>query len=146
MSDTVSDELAIRNLVARYSDGVNRRDGALWSDTWAAEGEWLLMGNPTRGREAILALWEKLMQGFPFVMQLVHSGTVEIQGDRGTGCWYLTEISRAPDGKAGSSVGVYHDQYVREGEVWRFAKRKFDLLYMGPPDLSGQLIPYPSDA
>ena len=57
MSDTVSDELAIRNLVARYSDGVNRRDGAIWSDTWAADSEWLLMGNPTRGREAILALY-----------------------------------------------------------------------------------------
>ena len=145
MNDKAADELAIRNLVARYSDAVNRRDAGAWGATWADNGEWLLMGQSTRGRDNIVAFWEKLMQGFPFVMQLVHSGTVEVDGDRGLGRLYLTEISKSPDGTAGSSVGVYHDRFVREQGEWRFAQRQFNLLYMGPPDLSGQLIPFPSD-
>ena len=145
MSDTTADELEIRNLVARYSDAVNRRDANDWGPTWAKQGEWHLMGNATQGRDAIVALWENLMQNFPFVMQLVHSGVIEVQGDRGTGRWYLTEISRGADGNAGSMIGVYHDRYLREDGAWTFERRRFDVLYMGPPDLSGQLLPFPTE-
>jgi hypothetical protein len=144
MSDTTADELEIRNLVARYSDAVNRRDSGDWGATWAKQGEWHLMGNATQGRETIVAHWENLMTNFPFVMQLVHSGAVEVQGDTGTGRWYLTEINRTDNG-AGSAIGVYHDRYLREDGVWTFARRRFDVLYMGPPDLSGQLLPFPSE-
>ena len=145
MGDAVADELEIRNLVARYSDAVNRRDAASWGPTWAEAGEWHLMGNARQGRETIVALWQNLMQNFPFVMQLVHSGTVEVNGDSGTGRWYLTEISRGADGTPGSSIGVYHDRYVREEGAWVFERRRFDILYMGAPDLTGQLLPFPTE-
>lgn len=145
MSDVLVDELAVRNLVARYSDAVNRRDAATWGPTWTEKAEWSLMGSSTVGRDEIVALWEKLMSGFPFVMQLVHSGTVELSGDSGEGCWYLTEISRGPDGTPNAAIGVYHDRYLRENGAWCFARRRFDILYNGPADLSGTLLPFPTD-
>lgn len=40
------------------------------------------------------------------------------------------------EGKGYFMLGVYHDQCVRQGSVWRFAYRTFNPLYMGPPDLS----------
>ncbi len=148
MADLVqatADELAIRNLVSRYADAVNRRDADAWAATWSKDGEWSVMGNPTKGREAVVALWQQLMGGLSWVVQLTYGGTIEVAGDEGTGVWYLTEKMKRPDGTAASSVGVYHDRYVREGGEWVFASRRFDALYMGPPDLSADPLPFPTD-
>ena len=42
-------------------------------------------------------------------------------------------------------IGVYHDLYTCSGGEgqWRFARRRFDILYRGQPDLSGQTFPFP---
>jgi uncharacterized protein (TIGR02246 family) len=141
-------ELGIRNLVARNADAVNRRDADAWSTTWTRDCEWHMLGNPTQGRDGVVALWRSFMEGFPFVLQLVHSGTIELDPDQPTaasGRWYLSEIWKSPDGAGGTTVGVYHDRYVREEGAWLFARRRFDILYMGPPDLSAEPSPFPTN-
>jgi hypothetical protein len=144
-SGVTADELAIRSLVARYADAVNRRDEDAWRSTWTEDGEWHVLGKSTAGREDVVALWCELMGSFGFVLQLIHSGTIELDGDRATGRWYLSEIWKRPDDSAGLSVGVYHDHYERGGAGWLFARRRFDFLYMGPSDLSAAPIPFPTD-
>ncbi len=138
-----ADEIAIHGLVARYADAVTRRDEAAWRATWAEDGEWRIMGSPTKGRDAVVALWRTLMGSLPFVMQIANGGIVETDGDRGLGRWYITEHQRSADGTGSLILGVYHDEYRRLGGEWRFARRHFDILYAGPPDLSGQLMPFP---
>ncbi len=64
----ISDELAIRELVASYADAVVRRDADAWSATWAEDGEWHILGNATRGRDAVVSLWKQLMAAVPFVV------------------------------------------------------------------------------
>ena len=142
---TTDDELAIRNLVARYADAVNRRDEALWRSTWAADGEWLILGYQPHGRDEVVALWRELMGAFSFVLQLIHSGNVDIGDDRATGRWYMSEVWKRADGTAGLTVGVYQDFYAHAEGEWRFSRRRIDLLYMGPPDLSAEPIPLPKD-
>ena len=44
----LEDELALRNLMARYVDAVNRYDADAWIATWAEDGVWNLLGNPRR--------------------------------------------------------------------------------------------------
>ena len=34
--------------------------------------------------------------------------------------------------------GYRDDDYRREPEGWRFARRELEVLYQGPPDLSGE--------
>jgi len=143
--NTTVEELAIRNLVARYADAVNRRDEALWGSTWAADGEWLILGHQPRGRDDVVALWRNLMGSFSFVLQLIHSGNVDIGADHVTGRWYMSEIWKRADGSSGLTVGVYQDFYVQTEGDWRFSRRRIDLLYMGPPDLSAEPIPLPND-
>ena len=36
----IEDELALRNLMGRYTDAVNRRDADAWIATWAEDGVW----------------------------------------------------------------------------------------------------------
>ena len=97
MTNPVEDELAIRHLVSAYADAVNRRDGKLWASTWAEDGVWDLRGNEIEGKEAVVGLWQGAMASFSFVVQLVYQGTLDIDGDRATGRWYLAEHLR-PDG------------------------------------------------
>ena len=42
MNDS-ADELAIRGLIARYCDAVNRYDSDAWAGTWANDGRWYFL-------------------------------------------------------------------------------------------------------
>ncbi len=146
MSDTSADIQAIRNLVARYSDAVNRRDSAAWGDCWAEEGSsWKIMGMAPEGRAGIVDLWEQLMGGFPFVVQMPSECLVEVSGDTGTVRAYLTETGKGPDGKGLLTLGVYHDRVQRDPDGWRFTERAFDSMYSGPTDMSGEPAGFPED-
>ena len=139
------DEAEIRDLVARYADAVNRRDEAAWGATWAKDGEWDLSGRPASGRDAVVALWSQLMGGIPWVNQIVYFGLVDVDGAAATGRWYLAEFMKLPDGTGRQMIGVYRDQYVKEDGAWKFAKRRMDPVYSGPPDLSGDAMPFPAE-
>jgi len=146
MSDSrTADELAIRDLVARYADAVVRRDESAWGDTWAEKGEWTVMGRTATGREQVVELWNTLMATLPFVIQLPHSAMLSIDGDRATGRWYITEHGQRADGAGMQMFGVYHDEYGKEDGRWRFIRRRFDPLYAGAPDLSSQPLPFPAE-
>jgi ketosteroid isomerase-like protein len=138
MSDGSSDQLEIRDLVARYSDAVNRRDTEAWADTWAEDASWQILGRAPEGRAAIVALWQKMMSGFPFVVQMPSEGVVELSGDEASGRFYLTEYGRSADGTGLLTLAVYHDRFRREPDRWRFCERRFHALYSGPPDLSAE--------
>jgi hypothetical protein len=141
----VADELEIRNLVARYSDAVLRSDSETWLETWAQEGEWELLGERSRGHEALAARLEALTGGLEYVMQSTGGGIVEIDGKGAHGRWTVTEHARTKAGTGLFTMGAYSDQYCQEQGAWRFARRHFSLFYMGPPDLSGRLMPVSGD-
>jgi hypothetical protein len=141
----VADELKIRNLVARYSDAVLRSDVREWLGTWAQEGEWQLLGGVSRGHEALRDRLEELTENIEYVMQLTGGGIVHLDGDLARGRWTVTEYARTKAGAALFSMGSYRDDYCQEEGVWRFARRRFSLFYMGPPDLSGRLMPVPEE-
>jgi ketosteroid isomerase-like protein len=134
----------IRQLVERYADAVNRVDAKDWGACWAPAGVWDLGGRVMEGRDAVVAFWKQVMPTFPFVVQVIHSGVVNsVDGDRATGTWYLSEYMHRDDGSRNHGIGCYRDEYVRLNGEWHFAKRRYDLLYSGPTDLSGQANPHP---
>jgi len=82
--NALEDELALRNLMGRYADAVNRRDADAWVATWAADGVWNLLGNPVSGRDNILALWQQMMGSFEFALMLPSSCLFKVDGDTAT--------------------------------------------------------------
>ena len=136
MSSRTEDELAIRSLVARYADAVNRGDAHAWGENWAEDGVWEIFGNPIQGRDAVVAAWSGAMAGFEFVVHLVHSGLVEVGDGSATGRWVLSELGRTTSGERMLLAALYHDAYRREPAGWRFASRRLEVLYQGPPDLT----------
>ncbi len=140
-------EREVRALVARYCHAIARRDDDAWADTFAADGEWCVLGRTARGRGEALALYRKLVAGFPWVVQVASDGIVDVRGDTATGRWIVREYIQGATGATMFNVGVYRDDYRRcEDGRWRFARRVFTPTYMGPPDLSGKPLPLPADA
>jgi hypothetical protein len=140
---TAEDELAIRGLVARYSDAVCRRDGEAWIETWAKDCRWDLGGGRvTEGREATLALWRTATAKYPWVAQLAPTGMVEVTGDSGSGNWWVLELNRLSDGNGALHLGHYEDEYRRTDQGWQFAVRRFSMVYRGRLD-PGTIVPFP---
>ena len=147
MSNPAEDELAIRHLVAVYADAVNRRDEPLWASTWAEDAVWDLMGNEITGKDVVVDMWNKAMNGFDFVVQLVYQGTLEIDGASATGRWYLAEHLRPQGSQSGRfNIGTYADKYQRIDGKWLFTRRTYNVLYNdeGKGDMSGMVIPMPA--
>ena len=131
------DEREIRSLVARYCHAIGERDDAAWAATWAEDGEWRVLGASVRGREAILAHYHGLVADVRWVVQFAHDGLVEVAGDTALGRWQILEYLQWANGTGGQNLGRYRDRYVRSADgAWRFARREFHAVYLGPPDLS----------
>lgn len=137
----LEDEIALRNLMAKYVDAVNRSDGEAWISTWAEDGCWNLLGNPVQGRDNILALWQQMMGGFEFALMLPSSCLFEIDGDSASGHWYLHEYTRDKEGNASTVLSRYVDSYVKIAGQWLFKNRDYGFIYNGPADLSGNYTP-----
>ena len=134
---TLDEELALRNLMARYIDAVNRYDEPAWAATWAENSVWNLLGNPVEGRDNILALWRQMMQTFEFAIMMPSSSLFEIDGDTARGHWYLHEYTRDLEGTATTVLSRYLDTYVKQDGEWLYQSREYNFIYNGPPDLSG---------
>jgi uncharacterized protein (TIGR02246 family) len=138
------DELAIRDTVARFTDAVNRSDPPALGELFTDDGEWLVPGMPTTvGSAAASERILGLRTAFANLIQLLHSGHVDIDGDRATARWYLSETASAADGTSFAFTGTYQDELVRTADGWRFTRREFTFLYRGKAELNGKWYPHP---
>lgn len=136
-----SDEFEIRALIDRYCDAVNRRDIPAWLETWNDDPYWELFGRPSQGKEAALGVLEGALGMLNFVVQTAVNPVITVEGDRATGRWLVTEWSESETLGKLMLLFIYHDEYEKTTQGWRIASRKMQLLYQGPPDLSGRTFP-----
>jgi len=138
----VDDLIQIHDLVHRYSDAVTRKDRQQWGATWAENSQWDLgKGHTTSGRDEIIDFWQRSVDQLDVVVQLVHNGTAEIDGDTARGRWYVSEHLRRSNGALGMLLAWYDDTYTRVDGDWLFTSRTLLRIYHGPPDLTGDWTP-----
>lgn len=135
-------EAAIRNLVARYCDAVNRHDGDAWAATWAADGRWYFLDQVHTGRAEILAFWESVMAMLDFAIMQAGNGIIEVDGERARGRWTTQEIVRTRGEHGRAIVGIYDDTYTRSEGQWLIASRRYHKLYEVPTDSREVHMPY----
>lgn len=140
------DILAITHLAQQYADGVMQRDAEIWGNTWAEQGAWHLSPDmdPVTGREALKGFWTNVMAGYPQVLHWVQPGLIEVDGDTATARFYVQENIKDAEGQGFRVAGVYNDELIREDGQWRFAVRRFSVIYRGPVDMSGDWLGYPT--
>lgn len=143
MSEFADIECGIRQLHARFTDAVWRKDAAAFADCFAAAGEWKIAGLHFRGREEVGSAFDKLMNACARVRIIAGTPLLEVGQETATGRIDVTELAKMGDGSSAMTLGVYYDRYVNEGGRWRFQWRHFGLHYRGPIDLSTQLVDCP---
>lgn len=137
-----ADIVAINHLAAAYSEAMCRFAIDEAVQTYAHDG---VLASPTTddavGRAAIAEVIRGTVAGLDFVFQTLHQGLVQVDGDTATARFTITEWARRTrDGRGIVFLGVYHDDVVRTGDGWRFARRQLVPRIMGRPDfLTGQL-------
>jgi hypothetical protein len=144
----IKHELEIRDLVARFADVVNRKATAEMNQLLTPDAELVITGFQTVvGAPAIVTFLHDILDLWSGIVQAVHSGRVTLQGDthpaQANGRWYLSEFG-VKEGVDTYVGGVYSDDYVRTSSGFRFARRRFDLLYLRSGS-SVTAYPFPGD-
>lgn len=133
----MTDREAIAELVHEYDDAVIHGDARRWRACWAPNATWNYAGGRSvQGVDAIVELWLGAMARYEQVVQLTHSGSVRVEGDRASGRWHFSHYGRRVDGSISMLLAYYDDRYARTDRTWRFEERALQVLYDGPPDLS----------
>ncbi|HLM16615.1 MAG TPA: nuclear transport factor 2 family protein [Acidimicrobiia bacterium] len=128
-----SDVIAINQLAASYADAVSRLQIEEAVDTYAVDG---VLASPTTedavGRPAIVEVISAATASLEFVFQTVHSGLVQVDGDRASARFPVTEWSRRKrDGVTMLFLGLYEDDLVRTPDGWRFERRELVARTLG---------------
>jgi hypothetical protein len=134
-------ELGARNLIGRYCEAVLRADAALFADAWSSDGRWEIPGEQViTGRSEIVAAFSRIRSLYRLCVQQVLNGTVAIEDPaRVRGRWQVRELQWPAAGGGSELIGVYDDVIVDDGSAWRFAVRRFELVYRGPVELPGRI-------
>ena len=121
----IQDRIEIQDLVNRYSDAANRQDAEAMANVYAPDGRLIALGNePYLGRAKILEIFRGSMARVEYLTQICAAGIVDVDGERATGRWTITEFAKYRDNdKLSYFQGTYEDVMVKTGEGWLFAER-----------------------
>ena len=150
-ADDVLDDLAIRNLVARFADVCTVDDADGFRALWAPDGVWEISA-PFPGRaegvDRIVSLYGQLRSPHATFVQMPHSGVIHVDGDAARGRWVMQELGRNPDtGINYNNYGLYLDTLVRRDGGWRFSSRSYQYLWVDvTTPIPGQSFPIPPHA
>ena|SRR5579863_7115817 len=124
----LADREAIRDLPVRYCDFVwqGNLDGML--DLFAEDGAFIVKGRErevvSRGRSELRKMYEQAI-GDLTPRPYIHNHVVNLQGKtRATGRCYV-ELRSVARQMEWIGTGYYDDEYVKVGEQWKFASRRF---------------------
>jgi hypothetical protein len=130
----LADREGIRELPLKYCDCVWRNDMTGIVDLFANNGEFITKGfkreHRASGREALLKLYGGLTQGALTPRPYIHNHVIDLQGNgHATGRCYV-ELRNLKKNLEWVSSGYYEDEYVKNGDEWKFKSRTFHPVHM----------------
>ncbi len=133
----------IRELALLYSRGVDRKDIGLLKTLYTADG-WDSHGAYFNGPAAdYIGFLERQLQHMHIGAHHICNHLISVDGDTGEGEVYAIAWHLIPDGAGGLKHDIqavrYIDQYRREQDKWKFARRdvSFDMKMVLPADDHG---------
>lgn len=140
MSDPQAARAGIAELHARYTDAVWRKDAASFAQCFTAQGEWRISGMELQGRDQIAETIERILSRLDRVLITFGTPILSVGEGVASGRTYIDERCAWKDGNRTVSIGRYYERFVEVDGCWLFDWRLFQLLYRGPPDLTGEFF------
>ena len=145
---SAEDELAVRSLLASYSDAVTLGDPAAAASAFAEDAVLEAFGGPeVTGRAAIeAALASRLARkegAFALQMTMCVGGRFASDGSSCEARSHYLEISRSAEQGIGRlSIGIMDDKLARGPDGrWRIVRRRLVRSYVGDVDTPGKTFP-----
>ena len=125
----LADWIAIRRVTAEYMCAVDERDPGALAATFTPDGVIEVVGMRTHRGSAEVA--EVALRDRGTALHMTTDPIIDVDGDQATQVCRLLIARASNDAETPVSfyeAGVYHDDLVREGEGWLFARRTVNLL------------------
>jgi uncharacterized protein (TIGR02246 family) len=124
-SEGLQAERDVVRLIRDTWAAIDRKDWDAYADGFAGDGEFEIMDQRRKGRDAIAAGPARDLANYDGLQHLVMNEIVDIDGDRAVGQWYAVAV-HVPDAAKPSShadVGLrYRFKARREDGLWRFVE------------------------
>jgi uncharacterized protein (TIGR02246 family) len=137
MIDLAAAERGVRDLHARYTDAVFRKDFDAFAECFTRDGEWRISGRVFRGRTEIREAIAVILDNFVRVLFTARTPILDVVDGELVARTYIDEKCAWKNGNTNIAIGHYYERFAEEDGRWRFAWRLFETLYRGDPDLSG---------
>ncbi len=139
----LEDEMAIRNLSAKFADAATTADYEELSLLWKSDGVFTI-NNPANvtktGVDDITAHIKMLRDERDFFVQFVHSGVINIDGNTATARWIIHEVARGPGEKYYNNYGVFNDTMEKINNNWVYTSRVYDYMWLDFGKFEGKAI------
>ena len=142
MAEFVVAEAGVRQLYARYTDAVWRKDADSFGDCFTENAEWRIAGQILRGRPEIVTMIKRVFPRYERILLNFRTPILDLADGTANARTLVSEQSLL-QGRPFGPIGTYFDRCVDEGGRWRFAWRLFQTHYSGPPDLTGEFFENP---
>lgn len=141
--DPMRAEFEIRQLHARYSHAIYRKDAEAVAALFTEDGEWRVGGQLMKGREEIATFLGGVFPQFQRILMLFYTPVVDVAGGEVNSRAFVAERSKFADGRPFAPVGIYFDRFAEVDGELLFKWRLFQTQYAGPPDLSAEFLDVP---
>jgi SnoaL-like domain len=131
---TARDYVEIQQLANSYAYALDTgaNQGRMYADLFTADG---IFGR-AKGRDDLIKLaWQHMPeQGPQYGKHFIQNHVIESTPNGIIGKQYLVDMMFDDTGRSGvvSAAGVYHDEYMKAPEGWRFKVRRFVASKAGP--------------
>lgn len=117
-------ENELANLSLDYCYGLDNRDLDRFIAIWSDDAEWILGGNPVKGRDAIAKLASDIWARHGGLQHWTTNQVVDWSGESTTASVEAGAIVREPEGRWTLGYVTYADQYAFIDSAWKITRRE----------------------
>ena len=148
ISDSVSDRLAVSEVLDDYARGIDSKDWDLVVSVFTDDAhlDYTAFGGPKGARDDVVGWLQTMVSSFAMTQHLITNRHITIDGDEAV----VTAELLAPMGTAKGDQkmammwtgGCYRDRLTRTADGWKISRRTCDRGWMTiGPDASGPASP-----
>jgi hypothetical protein len=137
--DLVAVDAGVRQMHARYSNAIWRRDFVTFADFWTEDAEFRIAGLIHKGRDNIVAFLKRAMADVDWVRMDFEDPVL----DPGPNGEILSRTQVWEENVLMKGMGIYWERLVQQDGVWRRRWAMFELQYIERAGQKGQRLDQP---